>query len=312
MWGSRMKTVLVGGTGFVGSNIRSQFQFDYIFNSHNIQESYGLNPDLLVYAGVRAEMFLANQNPEQDMNIISEAMENIRKISPKKIVLVSTAAVYQNSIEQTEESVISIKDLLPYGRNRYFLECWVRDNFKEHLILRLPALFGKNLKKNFIYDFIYMIPSMLKRDKYLELSEQSTLIKAAYIEQDSGYFTCMVNDKISRDLLKIEFRELGFSALNFTDSRSIYQFYNLEHIWQHITSCLENGIQKLNLATEPIQISELYRNLTGEDFENRISAHPYCYDMRTVYAEQLGGKGHYLYNKSFVMDEIKEFIRKSL
>ena len=52
--------VLVGYTGFVGSNIYAKGQFDYVFNSSNIQDSYGLNPDLLIYAGLRAEKYLAN------------------------------------------------------------------------------------------------------------------------------------------------------------------------------------------------------------------------------------------------------------
>ena len=53
-------TALVGYTGFVGSNIASSFKFDRLFNSKNIKEAYGLNPDLCVYSGVRAEKYLAN------------------------------------------------------------------------------------------------------------------------------------------------------------------------------------------------------------------------------------------------------------
>ena len=50
-----MKKALVGYTGFVGSNIYAATDFDAVYNSKNIEESFGTNPDLLVYAGLRAE-----------------------------------------------------------------------------------------------------------------------------------------------------------------------------------------------------------------------------------------------------------------
>ena len=72
---------LVGYTGFVGSNILSKHDFSGLFNSKNIKEAYGKNPDLLVYSGVPAEMFLANQFPEKDLSLMDEAIENITKIN---------------------------------------------------------------------------------------------------------------------------------------------------------------------------------------------------------------------------------------
>ena len=42
---------IVGYTGFVGSNIVLAHEFEGKFNSKNIKEAYGGNPDLLVYAG---------------------------------------------------------------------------------------------------------------------------------------------------------------------------------------------------------------------------------------------------------------------
>ena len=41
---------IVGYTGFVGSNIVLAHEFEGKFNSKNIKEAYGGNPDLLVYA----------------------------------------------------------------------------------------------------------------------------------------------------------------------------------------------------------------------------------------------------------------------
>ncbi len=53
---------LVGYTGFVGSNIYDAAgkEIDTVYNSRNIEEAYGTMPDLLIYAGLRAEKYLAN------------------------------------------------------------------------------------------------------------------------------------------------------------------------------------------------------------------------------------------------------------
>ena len=52
-------TILVGYTGFVGSNIydAAKDQMDAVYNSKNIEQAYGTNPDLLIYAGLRAEKY---------------------------------------------------------------------------------------------------------------------------------------------------------------------------------------------------------------------------------------------------------------
>ena len=162
---------IVGYTGFVGSNIVASHSFEGCYNSKNISAAYGTKPDLLVYSGVPAEMFLANQNPEADRELMNKAIENIKKIQPKKLVLISTIAVYQNPDRVDEDYEIDESTLTAYGANRLYLERWVEANINDYLIVRLPGLFGKNIKKNFIYDYIYYIPAMLNQEKYAELFE---------------------------------------------------------------------------------------------------------------------------------------------
>jgi len=123
--------ILVGSTGFVGSNILKSFSFDRSFNSKNIDDAYSLNPELLVYAGLRAEKFLANSDPEADMANIYAAEENIRKINPKRLVLISTVDVLKNPCGCDESTEIETDGLHPYGLNRYRLESWVRENYPD-------------------------------------------------------------------------------------------------------------------------------------------------------------------------------------
>ncbi len=298
---------LVGYTGFVGSNIYNAGQFDAVYNSKNIAEAFGTNPDLLVYAGLRAEKYLANNDPAKDMDTIKVAEENISKIGPKRLVLISTIDVFKVPVGVDESSDIDTENLHAYGYNRYMLECWVRENYPDALIIRLPGLFGKNIKKNFIYDYINVIPTMLKPEKYDELSAKEPLIKKYYSLQDNGFFKVQVSDD-DKQVLKDAFRRVGFSALNFTDSRSKYQFYNLGRLWDDIQVALDAGITLWHPATEPISAGELYRYLSGEDFLNELSVAPADYNYKTCHAELFGGKSGYICDKESIMKDIKEFV----
>ena len=300
---------IVGYTGFVGSNIYAAGDFDCAYNSKNISESYGTRPDLLIYSGLRAEKFLANNAPEKDMELIIQAEENIRKIEPDKLVLISTVDVFKTPKDVDETSEIVTEGLHAYGYNRYQLELWVRQNFPDALIVRLPGLFGKNIKKNFIYDFINVIPSMLKAEKFAELCQKDESLKDFYALQDNGFYKVQAAED-DREELKQKFKKLGFSALNFTDSRSVFQFYNLARLWEDINKAMDAGITLWHPATEPVSASELYKYLTGEDFVNELGGKPADYDYKTIHAGVFGGENGYICNKAQVLEEIKEFVSK--
>lgn len=310
-------SMLVGYTGFVGSNIASKYDFTWKINSKNKEEAFGKKPDLLVYAGLRAEKFLANKDPGADMASVMEAFEQIKKIRPKKLVLISTVDVYKDPVNVDEDTAIDTDGLLPYGANRYQLEQMVRETWEDALIIRLPGLFGKNLKKNFIYDYIHVIPAMLREEKYLELAAKSSLVEESYRKLENGFYKCILMEKEIRDAkdlyareeLKQEFASLDFSALNFTDSRGVFQFYNLANLWKDIHTALEKDIRLLNIATEPVSVAEVYAALCGKTFNNEILPNPPFYDYRSKHAEIFGGKDGYFTDKVTVLREIAEFVK---
>lgn len=304
--------ILVGYTGFVGSNLSEKHFFDFEYNSKNIEEAYGKNPDLLVYAGVTAEKFLANTNAAKDLEVIMNAFENIKKINPKKLVLISTVDVYSNPIHVDENFVEHAKVMQAYGNNRLHLEKLVQDAFPDSLIVRLPGLYGNNIKKNFIYDFIHVIPKMLNKQKYTELLNMDSAIEYYYSLQDNGFYKCKDLDWRENRTLKEYFNKVQFSALNFTDSRGIFQFYNLSYLWDHITVALNNNIKKLNIATEPVSISELYQYLTNQEFKNEVTTVIPQYNFKTTYSSLFGGKDGYIFDKQFILEDIKKFVNQNL
>ncbi len=304
-----MKEFLVGYTGFVGSNICDNHKFDGLFNSKNVLDAYNQNPDLLVYCGVTAQKFIANKDPEKDMEIINGAIENIKNINPKKLVLISTIDIYGCPINVNEDDEVIVSNDA-YGKNRRYLEEWVINNINDYLIVRLPGLYGKNIKKNFIYDLINIIPSMLKEEKYNELLRIDSSLEEYYINQNNGFYKCRDLNEEEKELLKSKFMNLGFTALNFTDSRGVFQFYNLNNLWNHINIALQNNIKILNIATEPISISELYKYIYNKEFNNEITNNIPNYNFKTKYDYLFNGHDGYIFNKNETLEDIKQFVMR--
>lgn len=299
---------IVGYSGFVGSNICKETTFDGYFRSTNVNEAYGQEPDLLVYAGLRAEKFLANSDPARDMASVQQALENIRSISPDKLVLISTVDVYKEPNKVDETTHVDAVGLAAYGLNRYWLEQRVREEFPDSLIVRLPGLYGINLKKNFLYDLIHRIPSMLKPTVFETLVSENPRLADCYSLVDSGFYKLqsMADDK--RRKLRAFFIHNRFSAVNFTDSRSTFQLYPLRFLWEHIQIAMAQNLTYLNIAVEPVSAQEIFQATEGKEFCNEIAAIPAHYDMRSCHAQIFGGQNGYLMDRGFLLDDIVHFV----
>ena len=302
------RDLLVGSTGFVGGNLRAKHTFAAVCHSSDIAAQYGTQPDLCVYAGVPAAMFLANADSEADMEVMRTARENLRKIAPKSLVLISSIAVFADSRGRCEDDAPDTDGLPAYGRNRLQLEQWVREDFNDALIVRLPALYGAGLKKNFLFDLHTITPAMLKPEKYNELAEKLPLVKTGYTLADNGFYK--LNGTADKTALKEFFAGNDFNALAFTDSRSRYQFYNLGRLWSDMEAARAADVKLLHLCTPPISAAEVYTAVTGKaDWHNELPKPPFDYDLRSRHAALLGGSGDYLCTKQQELDDITRFMR---
>ena len=303
--------VLVGSTGFVGGNLLRSGAFDAGFHSTDVSSAFGLSPDLLVYAGVRAEKYLANQQPEADEAHVRQAFDNICRIAPKRLALISTIDVYPAPVDVDEGSPIDETALAPDGRDRLLLERLVRERFPQATVLRLPGLYGLGIKKNFLFDLIRLVPQMLKPAKLNELAAREPSLRDAYELLDNGFYRLRA-DVDARRLanLRARFQALDFTALAFTDSRSTYQFYPLARLWDDVQAALQNELSLVNLATAPLSAAEIYHAVSGEMFENELPAPPARYDFRTLHADVFGGANGYLLARDALLANVVAFVRE--
>ena len=301
--------LLVGSTGFVGGNLLAKHTFAAACHSSDITAQYGTRPDLCIYAGVPAAMFLANADPEADLAVMRAARENIRQIAPKRLVLISSIAVLADSRGVYEDSPAQDTEGLPaYGKNRLQLERWVREDFPDALIVRLPALYGAGIRKNFLFDLHTITPAMLRPEKYSELAAKSPLVKSAYTLADNGFYK--LNGTADPAALRAFFAANDFNALAFTDARSRYQFYNLGRLWSDMEAARAADVKLLHLCTPPVSAAEVYTAVTGKtDWHNELPKPPFDYDLRSRHAALLGGSGDYLCTKQQELDDITRFMR---
>lgn len=148
-----MKSALIGSTGFVGSTLLSQREFDFCYHSTDIADIDNKEFDLVICAAAPAKKWYANLHPNDDRACIDSLIDHLKTVRAKKFILISTVDVFKSPVNVDENSNIILDDLNPYGYNRRRLELFVEKYFSSNLIVRLPGLVGSGLKKNIIYDF---------------------------------------------------------------------------------------------------------------------------------------------------------------
>jgi len=149
-----MKSALIGFTGFVGSNLKQQYNFTDLYNSRNFEGMKDEEYDLIVCSGISAVKWLANKEPMKDLKNI-RVLENILStVSTKQFVLISTIDVYATTQMLDEDFDCASTKNHAYGTHRLAFEKFCTDQFDDCSIVRLPGLFGEGLKKNVIYDLL--------------------------------------------------------------------------------------------------------------------------------------------------------------
>ena len=164
-----MLKCLIGYTGFVGYNLCKSVSFDYYFNSKNISNLSQYKFDLIVCSAAPGSMIRANKNEKEDFKNIESLLKILLRSKTKKIVLISTIGVFNSFSDKNNENSSRYETQLGYGKNRRFFEsALVNSGIRTHII-RLPSLFGYNLKKNFLFDIINPSPSFLPSKKFIEI-----------------------------------------------------------------------------------------------------------------------------------------------
>jgi len=210
--------ILVGNTGFVGKNLKEKINFDYQFNSSNIEKLLECPSGSDIYLScLPATKWKVNQNLYQDIQTINELINIIKNNKYNNVYLISTIDVYSNSPLEVNENYNPNFSSLNYGSNRLFFEYYLKEviDCKNFYVFRLPALFGKHLKKNIIFDLINNNQlEKINLNSYYQWYDLNDL--ADHIRQlsslDGGVFNLFTEPVYTRDLVKTFFpnKKIGY------------------------------------------------------------------------------------------------------
>ena len=179
------KNCIIGYTGFVGSNIINKYGsivFDEFYNSKNI-DSINTNYNVIVFAGLPGNVGYANKNHKEDLENVNFLMNKLQNIKCNKFILISTINVYPCLHSQhTESEVLEVeKSIDYYGKHRLMFEKFISESYDDYSILRLPSIYGTNLKKGILFDLLnkHYLEDICIEDKlqFYDLSDINDHIK---------------------------------------------------------------------------------------------------------------------------------------
>lgn len=221
---------IIGHTGFVGSNLTKYIDFEFKFNSKNINDIVNHKYDLLICSAPSATKWIINKNPDEDIENINKIFDLLKKTSFEKIILLSSIDVYgyETSKNLNENNYVDNKNNHNYGINRIYFENLITNAFEKSKVIRLPGLFGDGLKKNILFDI------KNKNIKYLEEN----------VNRNSSFQWYPIKN-LYKDLNKIN--KLNNQIINIA-TETIYNYEIEELINQKIFNSRSN-IQNYNIKS---------------------------------------------------------------
>lgn len=309
---------IIGHTGFVGSCLTAHHRFAGQFNSRNISESADVAFETVVCAAAPGSMFDANNTPERDHAQIMQLCDRLSAIKTKRFVLISSIAVLENFAGKDDETTHNFQKNLAYGRHRRMLEAFCDDHFKDVLILRLPALYGSGLKKNFLFDLLNPVPTMFNSTKMNDAlnsvaARDTDVLRQVYrLNPENNMFVldraALLNSG-AQSRITDALDQNSLNAVQFTHPETTFQFYGVDRLWQDIETARTNGLRVLHLATEPVHASVIHHRVLGRSMPN-TNAPLHHEDMRSMYCGMWGQTGPYLETADVVVPRVVSFCQK--
>ncbi len=145
-----MAALLLGSSGFIGSNLLTQRAWDYTANRATADCLPTRRYDLVVCCAAPGTKWRVNQDPRADMLNILDLTATLKRVRTERFLLISTADVFGQPVDADEDDIPDPD--CAYGRNRLWLENYVRGLYATATVIRLPGVIGSGLKKNAYYD----------------------------------------------------------------------------------------------------------------------------------------------------------------
>ena len=227
-----MNVLIIGASGLVGSNCLQHFKkvsnwnvvgtyFSYqakdtiYFDTHDLDNPDNFNvddfnPDIIVHCGALTFVDYCEDHVEESFTKTVQSTQNIINLANRndaKMVFISTDYIFDGKkgpyTEEAEANPLGV-----YGQHKWDAEQLVRDQVKDHLILRVTNIYGNEERgKNFIARILQQIFDGKKLTLKLPADQFATPINAHDIarcmylllrDNENGVFNIASTDFMSR------------------------------------------------------------------------------------------------------------------
>jgi nucleoside-diphosphate-sugar epimerase len=181
-----LKTLLTGASGFLGKSILNHFDRNTIVtigrnNSSDLVQDisvpFKLNTsfNLVVHCAGKAHSIPRNEIEENEFFEINEKgtnnlLESLNENLPRRIVFISTVAVYGDSAKNLIDESSELLGNTPYALSKInsekLIKEWSVKNDVDYLILRLPLICGENPPGN-----LEAMANAIKRGFYFRIGK---------------------------------------------------------------------------------------------------------------------------------------------
>jgi hypothetical protein len=268
------KSCLIGCTGLVGSNLSMQRHFSCAVHSSDIYKIHGYAFDTVVCAGISGTKWKANLDPGGDKRKIDRLFRSLEQVRAKKFILISTIDVYGDTEGRVDEDYDPSNDLNhSYGKHRQQVEQKINSMYEDVVIVRLPGIYGRNLKKNAIFDLLmnHEIEKLDSRSVYqwYSLDQLNSHIQIA-VTHELSIINLFPEPCVTGELIEEVFPDI----------------YEIDSATGYIN---------------PKKLHSAQRKITPINYDVKK------YDLRTKYSQLFASEGYYIYPKSYVLKLISTF-----
>lgn len=224
-----MTRVLIGNNGTIGKSLLDQCSFDYVFNSHNIQDLAGGTYSLVICAAPSGNRLAINRGENNDLDNVKQIIQTLDTCKIDQLVLISSIDVV------TDPNSV-------YGANRLYLESYVQQH-KNYYILRLCTLVGQHIKKNMLFDLINQqyVDKINGQDQLQWCILDNIIDQLNWAETNNNRITNIVSEPITNKKIVEQF----FNSVKLTefDTHKTYNLKPYVYTQQQIFDAIERYLK---------------------------------------------------------------------
>lgn len=189
---------------------------------------------------------------------------------------------------------------------------------KQNILKYIYTIKSVKIKKFILISSIDIYPDPNNVDESYKIKEntvlpygQNRLLMEHFVENNYDDFLIVRVPIIYGNGFKknVIFDLLNNNQIEKINPNSILQIYNSSNLKEHIDVALQNNLKYLNLAVEPIPITEVASKIFNIDISKNISNGDFKYNMKTLHDYLFGSNNGYIQSKEEILNEISSFIK---